>query len=147
MANDYKSWEYLKNGWSKGYKKFYAASDSIQKVMDLNEEKFNTLSKKRYSELTIIEIEFLVDAYLYKRDNGNYELINYLLKYGINGAKKPTRHEDGDLTYKLALYKNLKVTNMDDQQTNKQYHIGWKKCVKEGVENGSNIIVPKYQQF
>ncbi|WP_397446509.1 hypothetical protein [Polaribacter sp. R77954] len=140
MPNDNKSWEYLKDGWSKGYQKFYKKSDSIQKTFAFNKNKFDMLSKKNYENLTSSEIDYLIDAYVYKRDNGNYELITYLKKYGITGAKKPTRHEDGDLTYKLALHKNLKVYNMDDQQTNKQYHTAWNKCVKEGSKNGSNAV-------
>lgn len=138
MANDDKSWEYLKNGWSKGYQKFYRKSDSIKEVFKIDEAKFRELSKKKYSLLNPSEIEYLIKSYLYKRDNGNYELMSYFKKHGIDGAKKPTRHEDGDLTYKLALAKNLKVTNMDDQQTNGEYHTAWRKCVKEGSKNGNN---------
>ena len=143
MANDDKSWEYLKNGWSKGYQNFYRKSDSIQKTFNFNKNKFDILTSKQYNNLTSLEIDYLINSYLYKRDNGNYELMLYLKKHGIKGAKKPTRHEDGDLTYKLALYKNLKVYNMDDQQTNKEYHIAWNKCVKEGRKNGSNVIGSK----
>ena len=138
MANDHKSWEYLKNGWSKGYQKFYKQSDSIKKVFAIDELKFNKLAQKKYKELSISEIDYLIKSYLYKRDNGNHELLSYLKKHGVNGAKKPTRHEDGDLTYKLALYKNLKVINMDDQQTNGEYHEAWRKCAKEGTKNGNN---------
>ncbi|MHB0755399.1 DUF5694 domain-containing protein [Polaribacter sp. M15] len=143
MAKDNKSWEYLKNGWSKGYQKFYKKSDSIQNTFTFNTKKFDLLSKKNYEHLTSTEIDYLISAYLYQRDHGNYQLISYLKKHGINGAKKPTRHEDGDLTFKLALQKNLKVKNMDDQQTNKQYHIAWRKCVKEGSKNGSNAVGSK----
>lgn len=138
MPNDTISWEYLKKGWSKGYQKFYAKSDSIKKVFNFNKAYFNVLAHKKYVELSSIEIDYLIKSYLYLRDNGNHELLTYLKKYGIHGAKKPTRHEDGDLTYKLALYKNMKVLNADDQQTNSEYHKAWRKCVKEGVKNGNN---------
>ncbi len=143
MPNDNTSWEYLKNGWSKGYQRFYIKSDSIQKVFNFDKKKFKVLSTKKYSELSSKEIDYLINAYLYKRDNGNFELLGYLKKYGIKGAKKPTRHEDGDLNYKLALAKNLKVTNMDDQQTNGEYHKAWRKCAKEGVKNGNNAANSK----
>ncbi|TMM31196.1 hypothetical protein FDT66_04300 [Polaribacter aestuariivivens] len=143
MANDAKSWEYLKNGWSKNYQKFYQLSDSLKTSFDFDESKFNNLSKKDFNTLTKDEIKFLTTASAYKRDNGNYELYQYLLKYGLDGAKKPTRHEDGDLTYKLALSKNLRVTNMDDQQTNREFHTAWNKCIKEGRENGNNTANTK----
>ena len=46
---------------------------------------------------------------------------------------------DEDLTYKLALSMNQKrIINIDDQQTNKEYHIAWGKCSKEGRNNGNN---------
>lgn len=140
MPNDNKSWEYLKNGWSDNYKKFYYLSDSLSKIFNIDAKKFALLSQKKYEELTSDDIEYLLQSYAVKRDNGNYDLLKYLKKHGLKGAKKPTRHEDGDLTYKLALYNNIKVTNVDDQQTNKEYHIAWNKCIKEGVKNGNNSI-------
>ena len=140
MANDTISWEYLKEGWSKNYQQFYKLSDSLKRNFNFNQTKFNILSTKNLKDLNADEIEYLINSYGYKRDNGNYELLSYIKKYGIDGAKKPTRHEDGDLTYKLAINQNLKVTNMDDQQTNDLYHNGWTKCNKEGSKNGSNAI-------
>lgn len=138
MANDSVSWNYLKNGWSKSYQKFYQLSDSLQKNFNFDTEKFDKISNKRCSRLTKKEIEYLINSYGYKRDNGNYGFMKYLHNYGIKGAKKATRNEDGDVTYKLALHQNLKVTNMDDQQTNKAYHTAWGKCGKEGTKNGNN---------
>lgn len=143
MANDTISWEYLKEGWSKNYQRFYKLSDSLQRSFNFNKNKFDILSKKAFKNLTTTEIDYLITASAYKRDNGNYELYTYLKKHGITGAKKPTRHEDGDLTYKLALSKNLRVYNMDDQQTNGLYHNAWAKCSKEGVTNGNNAANSK----
>jgi hypothetical protein len=143
MANDSISWEYLKNGWSKGYKKFYMISDSLKRTFDFNQKKFDEISTKKYEKLNNTDVDFLMNSYGYLRDNGNYDLMTYIKKHGIKGAEKPTRHEDGDLTYKLALDKNLKVHNMDDQRTNKEYHTAWNKCSKEGTANGSNVISSK----
>lgn len=95
-----------------------------------------------------IDLNYLIKSFIYKRDNGNYELYSYLKRYGIKGAKKPTRHEDGDLTYKLAIAMNQKrVINIDDQQTNKEYHIAWGKCRKEGVNNGNNKAISKLNKM
>ncbi|MCI2228170.1 DUF5694 domain-containing protein [Polaribacter sp. MSW13] len=139
MANDSISWEYLKNGWSNGYKTFYKLSDSLQKSFNFNEAKFNTTIHKHFKDMNDADLEYLINSFIYKRDNGNYEYYSYIKKYGIKGAQKPTRHEDGDLTYKLALSMNQKrVINIDDQQTNKEYHTAWDKCNKEGVKNGNN---------
>lgn len=143
MANDTISWEYLKEGWSKNYRNFYKLSDSLQKNFNFNQPKFDALSTKKLKDLNADEIDYLINSYGYKRDNGNYELFSYIKKHGIQGAKKPTRHEDGDLTYKLAINQNLKVNNMDDQQTNGKYHIAWSKCSKEGIKNGNNAANSK----
>lgn len=143
IANDIISWQYLKEGWSKSYRNFYQLSDSLQKNFNFNQSKFDELSTKKYKDLKIDEIDYLVNSYRYLRDNGNYGFMNYIKLYGIKGAKKPTRHEDGDLTFKLALHQNLKVINTDDQQTNGKYHIAWQKCSKEGIKNGNNAANSK----
>lgn len=143
MSNDSISWNYLKSGWSKSYQKFYRLSDSLKNSFKLNTKKFEVLSKKEFNNLTTNEIEYLITASAYKRDHGNYELYSYLKENGIKGAKKPTRNEDGDLTFKLALSNNLRVVNMDDQQTNGKYHKAWTKCNKEGIKNGNNLASSK----
>lgn len=144
MANDSISWEYLKNGWSKGYQKFYKLSDSLQKTFNYNESKFNTIIHKKTKNMNDDDLNYLIKSFIYKRDNGNFELYSYIKKHGIKGAKKPTRHEDGDLTYKLALsMDHKKVINIDDQQTNKEYHTAWSKCGKEGIKNGNNAANSK----
>lgn len=144
MANDSISWEYLKNGWSKNYQKFYHVSDSLQKSFHFNTSKFNKILQKPFSKMTDKDLEYLITSFAYKRDNGNYGFYSYIKKHGIKGAKKSTRHEDGDLTYKLALFSGQKLlVNMDDQRTNKEYHTAWRKCVKEGITNGNNVINQK----
>ena len=144
MENDSQSWEYLKTGWSKGYQKFYKISDSLKTHFDFNEEKFNSILSKNHSEMSQDELSYLINSFIYKRDNGNYEYYSYIKKNGIKGAKKPTRHEDGDLTYKLALAQGHKlVYNMDDQRTNGEYHDAWRKCAKEGTNNGNNEVNQK----
>ncbi|MGJ8760448.1 MAG: DUF5694 domain-containing protein [Polaribacter sp.] len=144
MASDSISWQYLKNGWSKGYQKFYKLSDSLQKKFNYNDSQFNATINKDFSKMNNVDLDYLIKCFIYKRDHGNYELYSYIKKYGVNGVKKPTRHEDGDLTYKLALYMNHKtVINIDDQQTNKKYHDAWGKCSKEGVSNGNNAANSK----
>ena len=84
----------------------------------------------------------MINTFAHQRDNANHEFYNYIKKHGVIGSNKPTGHEDGDLTFKLALSKNIKrLKSMDDQQTNGQYHEAWFKCSKEGVSNGNNAIV------
>ena len=144
MANDDKSWEYLKDGWSRGYKAFYYLSDSLKKSFDFNEQKFNTILAKKHAEMTNDDLTYLINSFGYKRDIGNHSLYSYIQKHGVKGSKKPTRHENGDLTAKLALKLGHKmVYNMDDQRTNGEYHTAWNKCAKEGVKNGNNAANQK----
>ena len=144
MPNDSISWNYLKDGWSKAYQKFYKLSDSLKKSFDFNQDIFNKTLKKEHGKMTQKDLNYLINSFGYLRDNGNHEYYSYIKKHGIEGVKKPTRHEDGDLTYKLALKLGIKrVVNMDDQQTNKEYHAAWRKCAREGAKNGNNEIVKK----
>lgn len=140
-GNDTLSWEYLKNGWSENYKAFYHLSDSLRNNFSPNSDKLNSILKKSFNNMTPEDLDFMIKLFAYRRDNANYDFYSYIKKHGVNGPKKPTRHEDGDLTFKLALSKNIKLLkSMDDQQTNGEYHDAWSKCRKEGQSNGNNAI-------
>jgi len=133
MANDTISWEYLKDGWSEGYKQFYALADSLRKSFDYKEDKLNDLLQKEFTAMTNADLDYIINAFGYLRDNANHEFYSYIKRYGAQGANKPTRHEDGDLTAKLALNLNIKqLQGVDDQQTNKEYHDAWGGCSKDG---------------
>nr|WP_321223436.1 DUF5694 domain-containing protein [uncultured Psychroserpens sp.] len=140
-GNDSLSWEYLKNGWSNSYKVFYQLSDSIQKVFKPDTLKFNNILLKEFNQMTNNDLNYLIKTFTYHRDNANYEFYTYIKTHGIDGSKQPTRHEDGDLTFKLALEQNIKLlTSMDDQRTNGEYHKAWNQCSREGQTNGNNAI-------
>ncbi len=144
MPSDSISWDYLKSGWSDWYKNFYKLSDSLKLNFDYDEKKLNNLLEKDFEKLTESDLDFIINSFGYLRDNANYEFYNYLKKYGIKGSKSPTREEDGDLTSKLAIKIGIKrLKSIDDQQTNKEYHIAWKRCIKDGSENGDNRLNQK----
>ncbi|MDN3596090.1 DUF5694 domain-containing protein [Zunongwangia endophytica] len=139
--NDSISWEYLKDGWSNSYKEFYSLSDSLQKHYNFDQYRFQQLLKKDFNALTPKNLQSIITSFAYLRDYANYDFYSYIQQYGIKGSSKPTRHEDGDLTAKLALQLNIKkLQSMDDQQTNKEYHQAWQNCAKDGGENGDNEI-------
>lgn len=143
-ANDSLSWAYLKDGWSASYKAFYQLSDSLRTVFLPDTIKFERILEKSFERMTASDLEFMVKTFALNRDNANYEFYSYIKSYGAKGSKKPTRHEDGDLSFKLALAQNIKLlTSMDDQQTNGEYHKAWAKCSKEGRTNGNNAIMSK----
>ncbi|WP_339696274.1 DUF5694 domain-containing protein [uncultured Marixanthomonas sp.] len=141
QPNDSISWEYLKNGWSKHYKKFYYLSDSLKNSFNFDQHTLDSLLRKDFENLTEDNLKLITNSFAYLRDDANYQFYKYIQKHGIKGSKKPTRAEDGDLTAKLALKLNIKQLNsMDDQQTNKQYHEAWQACAKKGQTNGDNKI-------
>lgn len=143
-ANDSLSWAYLKAGWSASYKAFYLLSDSLRTVFSPDTMKFERILEKSFDSMTASDLEFMIKTFAFNRDNANYEFYSYIKSYGAKGSKKPTRHEDGDLSFKLALEQNIKLlTSMDDQQTNGEYHASWAKCSKEGRLNGNSAIMTK----
>ncbi len=125
-------------------KKFIKQSDSLKKVFVFNAKRFSHLKTLDLDRFTSADFKFMAKNYVVKRDFANYYYYNYLRKYGIKGSEKPLRNENADLTSKLAISMNLKrIYAMDDQQTNKEYHAFWKKCVKVGANNGDNEINKK----
>lgn len=124
--------------------KFIEKSDSLKNTFIPDPGRFNTLLTTDLNQFTQADFEFVADTYLVERDNANYTYFTYLSKYGIKGSAKPLRHENEDLTAKLAIALNLKyLYSMDDQQTNKEYHMAWEKCTMIGAENGDNAINQK----
>ena len=120
---------------------FVATSDSIKNIFTTDPERFEKLMSTNLSQFSQKDFVFTANTYLIKRDNANYTYFMYLAKYGIEGSLKPLRHENADLTAKLAIVLNLTyLHSMDDQQTNEAYHKAWKDCNQNGVNNGDNDI-------
>lgn len=126
------------------YKRFLKKSDSLKGVFQLDTDRFEKLIVSDLKTLNKDDFDFMAKSFLVMRDKANYYYYKYLKKFGIEGSKKPLRNENGDLTSKLAISLNIKyIHSMDDQQTNKKYHIAWKNCVKIGTKNGDNLINKK----
>jgi len=124
--------------------KFVEKSDSIKSIFTADSERFNNLIDTDLNEFTQSDFEFMTTSYLVKRDNANYDYFSYLRKFGLDGSTEPLRHENGDLTAKLAIALNMKyLYSMDDQQTNEAYHLAWKNCNILGADNGDNEINQK----
>lgn len=120
------------------YVRFLALSDSISNEFTVDETKFETLMAKDLNTMQQEEFEYLSRAFMVQRDYANYSYYRYLAKHGLEGSKKPTRNENGDLTAKLAIAQNMKyIYSMDDQQENPLYGQAWRTCAKEGRENGN----------
>ena len=83
--------------------RFLHLADSLSRVNVVDEERFQDLRTKQLSDMDSSDFAFLSDAYLQKRDRANYAYYDYLKTYGTAGAEKPTRRENGDLIFPLAV--------------------------------------------
>ena len=72
-ANDTISWEYLKDGWSKNYKKFYFLADSLQQHFNFSSKQLNFLLKKDFSKLANQDLDVIINSFGYSRDYANYK--------------------------------------------------------------------------
>lgn len=139
------SWEYLKNGWSAEYKKFYEMSDSVRTtVSDIDTGRLNALMAGNLADFTEDDIGFAMNCFLYLRDHANYEYYNYLKRYGLEGHKKPAGNEDFDLTYRLAIKMDAtRLYGVDAQQTHREYSAAWQEHLNQGAKNGNLELLKK----
>lgn len=122
-------------------KAFVMKSDSLKKIFVTNDERFEKLSSADLSQFAEADFTFMANTYLVKRDYANYYYYQYLAQYGLDGSPEPLRHENGDLSSKLAIALNLTyLHSMDDQLNRKEYHEAWGQCTELGAENGDNEI-------
>ena len=131
MPDDELSWEYLKEGYSKYLRDIYRLSDSLRQVYPYDAAILNNLLNKETTELSKEEIKTIRKSFLYLRDVPNFRHYTFILQYGVEGPKKPTRYENYDISTKLAIALNhKKIFATDDQQTNAAFHKYWHQCEK-----------------
>jgi hypothetical protein len=119
--------------------RFLKVADSISHVNTLDEQKFNDLRSKNLADMDAADFEFLSEAYLQMRDRANYTYYDYLKTYGIAGAKKPLRKENGDLIFPLAISMGItELLPVDDHQTEPEYQRAWRGAMKasSGADDG-----------
>ena len=122
-------------------KEFVIQSDSFKNLFTLDNERFTSLNNTDLDKFTEADFDFMSKTYFVKKDYANYSYFKYLKAYGMDGSKEPLRHENADLTAKLAISLNLKyIHSMDYQQNRQEYHTAWSECVKAGKENSDNDI-------
>lgn len=79
-ANDSLSWEYLKEGWSENYKRFYKLADSLQKDFDYDAARFEALISKDFDQLSTADLDVIINSFGYLRDIANYDFYRYIKK-------------------------------------------------------------------
>lgn len=123
---------------------FVRQADSISQIFIFDNKRFDDLNNTDLNKFKTADFKFMTKIYLLKKDFANYSYYKYLTKYGINGSSEPLRHENGDLTAKLAIAMNSKyIYSMDDQKNRQAYHLAWEKCIESGAENGDNEVNQK----
>lgn len=144
MADDLKSWSYMKDGWSDGAKEFYKLSDSLKTAFIFDQSEFDQLLEKGAVSLNSGELDRIITLFALQRDYANYSYYKYISQYGVEGSKKLLGNENTDLSFKLALQLGIsKLYSIDDQQTVKQYRQAWNDCTKFGESNGDTDILKK----
>lgn len=126
------------------YGKFLSQSDSISAFHSVDSKELALRLAKPLSSMTKEDFAWLKRHFIIQKDYANAEFYSYLHRHGIKGSKKPTRNENGDLTAKLAIEKDIKVIKaMDNQWYRKEYHQAWRDCVIASKKDGEIAIVTK----
>lgn len=123
------------------HKGFVAESDSLAQIFVQDDQRFAMLRNTDLDQFTSDDFEFMAKTYFVHKDNANYFYYDYLATYGLSGSEMPLRHEDSDLTSRLAIAMEMTfLYSMDDQQGYDEYHAAWEKCLEAGVDNGDNDL-------
>lgn len=124
--------------------RFLKCADSLAQVGRVDEQRFQALRAKPLSDMDADDFAFLADAYLQKRDRANYTYYDYLKTYGLAGAQKPLRKENGDLIFPLAISMGInELLPVDDHQTEPDYQRAWTKAIKASKDTGDDKILSK----
>ncbi len=131
MPDDSLSWQYLKKGYSKSLQEFYKYSIKVKEEFEYNKDSLDYLLSKDFDKLTKDDFNRIKLSFAYQRDYPNFYYYQYIQDYFPNGHKKSRRHENYELSRKLALkLSHKKIYAADDQQTNGEFHKHWRACDK-----------------
>ncbi|MDC8004374.1 hypothetical protein POV27_09945 [Aureisphaera galaxeae] len=126
---------------------FLPYSDSISKIFQEEKQRTLTLTKKDITNMTSEDFEYLKHYYAVQKDKANWYYYQYLHKYGIKGSKKPLRHENGDLTSKLAIAMGMNfIYSMDYQKEAPEYSRLWRQCIKQSRKDGEIEYLVKHNK-
>ena len=131
MPNDSLSLVNYESRW------FLPFGDSLARTFKEDCVRFNKLMSQPVSEMSPNDFAYLRDHFAVNRDKGNWSYYNYLAKYGLQGSKKPTRNENGDLTARLAIHMDMnRVFAMDHQHETQAYSKWWRECIIQSKKDG-----------
>lgn len=126
------------------YTKFLSQADSLATHHPIDQAQIGEILMKPLSAMSKDDFALLKQHFVIQRDYANAEFYAYLYKHGLQGSKKPTRNENGDLTAKLAIQKGIKqIKAMDNQWYRKEYHQAWRACAKASRKDGESQNLKK----
>lgn len=129
------------------YKFFLPYADSIASIFTENKKRTVELLQKQVTEMTFVDFEYLKHVFAIRKDKANWSYFSYLHKYGTKGSDKPLRHENWDLTAKLAIAMNMNyIFSMDYQQEAPLYNKLWKDCIRASKKDGQAKLLTKHNK-
>ncbi|MCE7992972.1 MAG: TraB/GumN family protein [Roseivirga sp.] len=116
---------------------FLPLGDSLRRTFKQDCDRFDQLMASSIQTMSHDDFGFLRNYFAVNRDKANWSYYQYLAKYGLNGSRKPTRNENGDLTARLAIAMDMnRVFAMDHQHEAKLYTKLWRECIIASRKDG-----------
>lgn len=106
-----------------------AFADSIRQNTAFDEAQISALQNKRLRQLKSEDFAILFTYFYANLDVANARYYKYLSEYGFKGRKEPSRYENQDLSFPLAVKMGLKeVYPMDFQHDRSEYGKTARQC-------------------
>jgi len=126
------------------FPEFYAKADSLSRAISFDMVVIDALLEKPTVHLSQEEANTLKLYFYANLDFANMEFYRRVARYGVEGYDKPSRNENGDLTYPLAIAMDIKnIKSMDNQTYYTEYGKTWRACDAEGKKDGEYKLLEK----
>lgn len=123
---------------------FLPLGDSLAQTFAEDPSRTLRLKETSISEMEADDFEYLKHYYAVHRDKANWHYYAMLHTYGLKGSKKPTRHENGDLTMKLGVAMDMNyIYAMDHQHETQLYTKLAKECRQASRQDGQIELLIK----
>ncbi len=111
------------------YDEFAHEVDSLREIMQINLDSVRMIESKALHTMSSADFAYLKKYHMLEKDLLHFKYYRHLERHGIEGPKKPTQNENGDVSFKLAATLGMKsLTPMDYQISNRAYYKYWNAC-------------------
>lgn len=126
---------------------FVPLADSIARIFNNDKQRTAQLLGTKVDKMSKDDYGYLKNYFATQRDMANWNYYRYLERYGSKGSKRPTRHENGDLTAKLAIAMDMqRIYSMDYQREAPEYSKLWRACIEESKKDGEVVKLVKHNK-